>query len=120
MRILLGPELLWLLFYGAAHLLAKANVPPSKALDDVIVNLSWGVPLLALLTFVLWYVPVVEKQWLLLRVWVACLIGGHLVLEKVMTAYSEQSPGIGMAYIMGITCQMVALIAGSIYVQIRF
>lgn len=65
-------------------------------------------------------VPAVEKRWLLLRVWVVCLVAGHFALDKGLGAYSEQGPGIGTAYILGILLLFGALIAGSIFVRIRF
>ena len=120
MRYLLGPGLIWLLIYGAANLVAKANVPPTKSLDKFIENSWFWLPLLVLLTFALWWVPVIEKRWLLLRVWIACITGGHFALEKIMMAYSQQGPGIGMAYIMGIGLLFFLLIAGSIFIKIKF
>lgn len=118
MRYLFGPEILWLIFYGIAALVAKANVPPSKSRDKFIENCWFWVPLMALLMFALWWLPPVEKRWLLLRMWIAGLIGGYYVLDRVMRAYSEQGPGIGTAYIMGMIFVFVALVAGS--VAIRF
>jgi len=53
-------------------------------------------------------------------VWVAGLFGAHYALEKGMSAYSDQGPGIGAAYIAGISLAMFALVAGSIFVKIRF
>lgn len=120
LQLLIGPELLWLIIYGGATALAKLNVPPSKTIDNLIVNSAYIIPVLAALTFSLWFIQPVEKNWLLLRVWIACLVGGHLALEKAMSAYSEQGPGIGTAYIMGMIFLIVALIAGSIFVKIRF
>ncbi len=120
MRYLIGPELLWLIFYSAASLVAKANVPPTKAMDDFIEKCWFYMPLLVLATFALWWVPVVEKNWLLLRVWVVGIIGGHLVLEKVMKAYSSQGPGIGMGYLAGIMLLFLLLVVGSIVVKIKF
>lgn len=119
MRYLPGPELLWLILYGIATLVAKANVPPSKQLDKFIENCWFWVPLLTLLMFALWWIPPVEKRWLLLRMWIACLVGGHYVLDRVMRAYSEQGPGIGTAYIMGMIFIFVALIAGSVMIRFR-
>jgi len=120
MRFLIGPELLWLLIYGGANLVAKANVPPTKAMDDFIEKCWFYVPFLVLVTFALWWVPIVEKNWLLLRVWVVVIIGGHLVLEKVMNAYSSQGPGIGMGYLAGMILLFFLLLVGSIFVKIKF
>ncbi len=119
-RYLLGPELLWLLAYAAASLVARANVPPTKALDKFIENCWFWIPLFALACFALWWVPGVEKRWLLLRVWIACLVGGHLAMEKVFRAYSAQGPGIGTAYILGMIFLFVLLVAGSIFVKLKF
>lgn len=120
MRLLLGPELIWLLLYGAAILVAKANVSPAYSLNSFIENCWFWIPVMAGLTFALWWIPGVEKNWLMLRVWVAGLAGGLLALEKVMKGYSEQGPGIGTAYIMGMIFLFIVLAAGSIFVKIKF
>lgn len=120
MRYLIGPELLWLLAYGAARLVAKANVPPSKSIDDFIDKSWFYLPLLVLVCFAMWWLPAVEKRWLLLRVWVACVLGGHFVLETIMSAYSTQGPGIGMGYLVGLFWLFLLLIAGSLFVLIKF
>ncbi|MEZ4955952.1 MAG: hypothetical protein R2825_20510 [Saprospiraceae bacterium] len=120
MRFLLGPELLWLLFYGAANLVAKVNVPPSKAVEDFIDKSWFYVPMLVLLCFALWWVPMVEKNWLLLRVWVFSIIGGHYVLEKILSAHSTQGPGTGTAWIVGMMFLLVVLFFGSIFIKIKF
>lgn len=117
-NILLGPELFWLLLYGGAVLLAKANVPPTKAIDNFIDKLWFLIPLLALLTFALWWVPQVEKNWLLLRVWIACVLGGHFTLEKALAAYSTQGPGIGMGYLAGMISLLIILVAGTVVVMV--
>ncbi len=118
--ILIGPELFWILIYGAVTLLAKANDPPTPRVDNLLVNLSLIIPAAAALLFMLWYVPDVEKRWLLLRVWVAGIFGAHLAMEKGMEAYSEQGPGIGTAYIMGMILVIIVLVIGSLFVLIRF
>ncbi|MCC7466420.1 MAG: hypothetical protein IT261_09135 [Saprospiraceae bacterium] len=118
MRFLLGPELFWLLMYLAASLLGKANQPPTKGLDDFIESLWFWIPAASLLVFGLWWLPGVEKNWLLLRVWVAGVVGGHLVLEKAMSAYSTQGPGIGMGYLAGLMLLLFLLVVGSVVVKI--
>ncbi|MFN0216098.1 MAG: hypothetical protein ACKVT2_17705 [Saprospiraceae bacterium] len=118
-RFLLGPELFWLLLYAAAIFIGKANTPPSKGLDNFIENLWFWVPALSLLLFGLWWIPSVEKNWLLLRVWIIGLVGGHLVLEKALSAYSKQGPGIGMGYLAGLLLLILFLIAGSVFVKLK-
>lgn len=120
MRYLLGPELFWLLLYLAAILLGKANTPPSKDIDHIIEYLWFWIPVISLLVFGLWWLPASEKNGLLLRVWIFGLIGGHLVLEKALSAYSNQGPGIGMGYLAGLMLIFIFLILGSILVSIKF
>ncbi|WP_375445871.1 hypothetical protein [uncultured Fibrella sp.] len=120
LSILVGPELLWLLIYGIVVLLGRANYPPSQLLNDLLEGLSVLIPGVTVLLFLLWYVPDVEKRWLLLRVWVATLFGAHFGLEKGMSAYSDQGPGIGSAYIAGMVLTVFVLIVGSLFIQIRF
>ena len=120
LSLLIGPELVWLLTYVAVALLAKANDPPSQRVDNLIENLAFLIPVVAALLFILWYVPDADKRWLLLRVWVAGLFGAHLSMEKGMLAYSEQGPGIGTAYIVGMGLVLVVLVVGSLFVLIRF
>jgi hypothetical protein len=118
-RFLIGPELLWLLIYGGSALLARLNDPPSKAIDKLIENCWFYIPLLAVLSFGLWYAPGTEKSWLLLRVWIASVVGGHYAMEKAMSAYSVQGPGIGMGYLAGMLLLFVILIAGSVFVSVK-
>ena len=120
MRILLGPEIIWGVLYAIVAFAARKNAAPAHSLDKALENLYLYVPLAALLTFLLWYLPGVEKRWLLLRVWIVCLVAGHLVLEKGLGAHSQQGPGTGMAYIVGMLLLLAALGAGSIFVKIRF
>lgn len=119
-RFVLGPEVFWFILYAAAALLGKLNQPPSRAMDDFIENLWFWIPVAGLLVFGLWWLPSVEKNWLLLRVWICGLIGGHLVLERALRSYSEQGPGIGTAYLVGLILQIILLAAGSVFVKIKF
>ena len=120
LSILAGPELIWCAVFGIVSVMAKMNVPPTKTMDKNLENLYLLIPLATVLIFSLWYFPGVEKNWLLLRVWVAGVFGSHYALEKGLGAYSEQGPGIGTAYMVGMSLVFFALIAGSIFVKIRF
>ena len=120
MRYFIGPELFWLILYIVATIIAKDNAPPTKAIDDFIENCWLWIPAISTLVFALWYIPVVEKNGLLLRVWIVGLVGGHFVLEKTVSAYGKQGPGIGMAYLAGLLFIFILLIAGSIFIKIKF
>lgn len=117
---LFGPELYWFLLYLGAILLGKFNVPPSKSIDNFLEYFYVIPPLAALLSFSLWYFPAVEKNWLLLRVWIAGILGAHYVFNKALSAHSVQGPGIGMGYLAGMIYTFCILIGGSIFVKIRF
>ncbi|MBL7810335.1 MAG: hypothetical protein JNN28_21105 [Saprospiraceae bacterium] len=117
-RYLFGPELFWMLMYLGAGFLGKANQPPTKGMDDFIETLWFWIPAVSMLVFGLWWLPSVEKNWLLLRVWVVGIVGGHLVMEKALSAYSNQGPGIGMGYLAGMMLLFLVLVVGSVVVKI--
>lgn len=119
LQLLIGPELFWLLLFGVTTLLVKAFAP-SKSFDNFLEYFYAYVPLASLLVFALWYIPGIEKNWLLLRVWIAGILGGHYVLEKGLEAYTNQGPGIGMGYLAGMLFLFALLVVGSIFVAIKF
>lgn len=118
-RWLAGPELAWFFLYLVAAWLAKNNAAPPQGLDKLLENFYLWVPLAALLLVALWYLPI-EKRWLLGRYWLAGLVGGHWVIATGLGGYSEQGPGIGTAYIVGMGLLFFALLAVTIFVLIRF
>lgn len=112
-RLLIGPELYWLIVYLMAKALAKANVSNDKSLDQLLESLWWILPIVALLSFALWWVPGAPRGgWLIVRLFIAGLVGGHLALAAGLAGHSEQGPGIGTAYIVGIGAIGAALVLG--------
>mgnify|MGYP001327155867 CR=1 FL=1 len=118
LQLLIGPELYWLALYGIVALLAKANTAPSYPVNKILDMLWWLVILAAISVFVLWFIPGLEKNWLLLRVWIAGLVMSHFILEKGLGALKDQNPGTGTAYIIGIIAVFFVLIVGSVGVKI--
>jgi hypothetical protein len=45
-------------------------------------------------------------------------VGGHFVLEKALSAYSTQGPGIGMGYLAGLMLLFFILVLGTVVVKI--
>ena len=120
-HLLIGPELLWLFFYFMAGWMIKLTHSPIKSMDSFWVNTAFYVPLILLpLTFGLYFIPGVIRDWLLLRIWIVGIVGGHMVINRSLLAHSEQGPGVGTAYMMGIGLVFVVLIAGSIWAKIKF
>jgi hypothetical protein len=120
MRYLLGPEIIWLTAYGLLLLPVKLKMAVPKGLDNFLESFYVWMPFFALLTFGLWWIPAVEKNWLLLRVWLTCLIGGLYIFEKVMDAYGKTGPGVGTAWMVCAMFLVIVLIAGTIVVKIKF
>jgi hypothetical protein len=118
---LAGPELLWMIFYAVVIVIIKATHSPIKSMDSFWVNTGFIVPLVLVpLTFALYFIPGVSHNWLLLRIWIAVLIGGNFVLSKSLSVHSEGGPGVGTVYMMGMAFVIVVLIAGSIFVWLKF
>ncbi len=118
---LIGPELLWLFFYMTVVMIIKLTHSPIKAMDSFWVNTAYIIPLILIpITFGLYYVPGVIRPWLLARIWIVGIVGGHYILSKSLSAHSEQGPGVGTAYIMGMIFLLIVLMAGSIFAVIKF
>lgn len=120
LKIVLGPELYWVLLYMLSIILAWSNKKSNYVYDGVIENVWFYVPLISVLIFGLYWIPFVEKNWLLARIWISGIIMGHLVLETTMKAYSSQGPGIGMGYLAGMLFLFFILVVGSIVVKLVF
>ena len=119
--LLLGPELLWVVYYIIVVIVIKATHSPVKSMDNFWVNTAFIIPLILLpLTFMLYYIPPVPHKLLLLRLWIAGILGCHFVLNKALLAHSEQGPGVGTAYIMGMGIAFLVLIVGTIWALIKF
>ena len=118
---ILGPELLWATFYALLVLLIKVTGSPAKAMDDQWIHLAYVVPFVAVpMTFALFWVPGVERRWLLLRRLSACLLGAHFILERGLNAHTEQGPGVGTAYLLGMAFTLFTMIVGGIFIKIKF
>jgi hypothetical protein len=119
--ILIGPELLWGFFYLVVLVIIKVTASPVKSMDDFWVSTAYLIPLILLpLTFLLYYVPGVIHDWMLLRIWIVGILGGHFVLNRSLNAHSVGGPGVGTAYMMGIIFIFIILVIGSIWAKIKF
>lgn len=120
-NFLIGPELLWLGFYLMLMIIIKLSGSPVKSMDSFWVSTAYIIPLVLIpLTFLLYYFPGAIRDWMLLRIWIVGLIGGHMVLNRSLQSHSEQGPGVGTAYMMGMIFIIIALIIGSIWAKIKF
>jgi hypothetical protein len=117
-RVFLGPELFWIILYAFSRVFAWANKKSNFAYDGVIDSAWLYVPFLSALIFGLYWIPFVEKNWLLLRIWIVGIIIGHMVLKTIMEAYKTQGPGVGMGYLAGILLLFFVLVIGSVIVKI--
>jgi hypothetical protein len=116
LNFLIGPELLWILFYILVGIVIRSTHSPVKSMDGFWVNTSFIIPLVLIpLTFMLYFIPGVIRPWLILRIWIVGIVGGHYVLNRSLSAHSEQGPGVGTAYIMGMGLIFLMLVAGSIF-----
>ncbi len=121
LHLLTGPELLWTFFYFMVALITRMTHSPVKSMDSFWISMAYIIPLVLLpVSFLLYYFPGAIRSWLLLRLWIAGLVGGHFVLEKALQAHSEQGPGVGTAYILGMGLLFVVLIGGTIWSVFKF
>ncbi len=120
-QLFLGPELFWVILYFIILVCIKSTGAPIKSMDSVWLSLAYIVPLLLIpMSFGFYYVPGAIRPWLLPRIIISCIIGSHLLLDQALKAHSEQGPGVGTAYIMGMILAFVVLFIGSIWAVIKF
>jgi hypothetical protein len=118
LKIVLGPELYWVLLYMLSIILAWANKRSNFVYDDIIENVWFYIPVISVMIFGLYWIPIVEKNWLMARIWISGIVIGHFVLETLLESYSQQGPGIGMGYLAGMLLLFFILLAGSIVVKL--
>jgi hypothetical protein len=103
LRLLFGPELLWLLFFQIVRRYAQPGTMDTAIRDKWSIRMTYIVPfVLVPLSCLPVFLPFVVKPWFVARFFVAGLVGGHYVLQKGLQAHSQQGPGIGTAYMLGI------------------
>jgi len=120
LHILIGPEVFWALLVLASITLANSNMPPSKSIDGLLEDFYIWIALAGLLTFAFWFVPGIERNWLMLRIWIASILGAHLAMDNALSAYSQQGPGIGTVYIVGMLFLFFVLVVGSVVVKVFY
>lgn len=114
-----GPELLWALFFLCIKGVIRYTRSPQKRMDTFWISLANFVPFIATpMTFALYQYPGVEHRWLLLRIWIAGVIGAHYVLDRGLSAHSRQGPGVGTAYIAGMALTIGMLLIGSVILAV--
>lgn len=118
---LLGPELYWLLLFALVSLVIRLTNPPDKFMDEIWIRMSVIVPLIFLpLSFGLFWLAFVPKKLLLLRLIISGFFGSHFVMEKGINAYSNQGPGAGTSYMVGILLMLMVLLVLSIIALFKF
>ena len=117
---IVGPELYWVLIYAFIVFLIKTTNAPVKYMDDWWERLGFIVPLILIpLSFSLYWLPFIPKKLLLLRLIVSCMIGSHYVLDRGLHAHTEQNPGTGTIYLMGILFGLIVLAGMSIFLLFK-
>jgi hypothetical protein len=121
LSLLAGPELFWAACYLLALLIIRVTGSPVKSMDGFWENTMYIIPLILVpLSFMTYGIAHPAKGWFILRLWIAGLVGGHLLMNKCLTTYSEQGPGIGMGYLVGMILVCIVLIVGTIVAMLRW
>jgi len=120
MKLLIGPEIFWSILYSLSFWVDKLNKPPAKNIQSIIESSYIYIPLLACLLFCLFSLSEIERTGLIVRIWTASLLGGHLVYDKLVRAHGEQTPGIGMIYIAGMIFLFFILLADTVFIKIKY
>jgi hypothetical protein len=122
--VVLGPELLWLLFFLLSCWLAGRNTPPTLAGNTFLERACIvGAVVAIALTFTVFLVPGVHRGWLLGRVIVAVVIGVNACLFKLIDGIDygdSRNSGVMGLWIYGILAGGIAFIPGIIATLVLF
>ena len=117
---LLGPELLWGVFFLLASWLAGRNSPPTPASNAFLERACWlGALLATALTFTVFLIPApgARSGWLLARVVLATIVGVNLCLFKLAGAIDygdSRNSGTWGFWMYGLLASAAALVPGAI------
>ncbi len=115
---LLGPELLWLLFFLLSCWLASRNTPPTLAGNTFLERACIiGAVVAIALTFTVFFVPGVHRGWLLGRLIIAVMIGVNACLFKLIDGIdygNSRNSGLLGIWVYGILAGGVAFVPGII------
>lgn len=112
---LLGPELFWLLVYGATLGLASLNLPPTEAGNAWLERLAWLLPLAAIPAAFAWTFgfgsPGQSRLWLAARLTLATLVGLNSCLIHLIDAIDygdSRNSGVLGVWVIGLLAGLVA------------
>ena len=115
---LLGPELLWLLFFVLSCWLAARNTPPTLAGNTFLERACViGAFVAIALTFTVFLVPDVHRGWLLGRLIIAVVIGVNACLFKLIDGIDygdSRNSGVLGLWVYGILAGGAAFVPGII------
>jgi hypothetical protein len=113
----LGPELVWILTYGIAVVQVGRNRPATELVSDQLILAGW---LLTLAGAILSFFPLIwtrGKWWLLLRIFIAGMIGVFAVSLKVCSGIDygdSRNSGLMAAFALFLGAGFVAVVAGEL------
>lgn len=120
-NFLTGSEIIWLLFYLLLLAIIKLTNSPSESMNNMWINVSYIYPFILIpLTFAIYYFDPSPRSFLLIRIWLAAIIGGHFLIEKALDSHTTQGPGVGTAYIMGMIYGLIILSLLSVVKLLKF
>ena len=122
LAFLLGPELLWLLFFLLACWLASRNTPPTPLGNAFLERACiMGAVLGIALTFTVFCVPGPHRGWLLGRLVIAVVIGVNACLFKLTAGIDygdSRNSGTFVFWLYGLLAGGLAFVPGIITVLV--
>lgn len=120
MHKLSGPEVYWIAVYGLLRLVGKLTGSPNLKLNSFWEASWYWIPLVLVpASYLVYYITGVPRSFMWLRLLVFGLLGAHFTLSYTLGLHTEQGPGIGTAYILGLMFAFVVIIAGTIWALLK-
>jgi hypothetical protein len=117
MRLLIGPELYWVLVYLVTAWFTRRNLPPTEAGSRFLEKLGWLIPIIAVPASFFFYALPSPPRWLTLRLLLAAAIGVNVISFKLISGINygdSRNSGVLGVWVYSILAGIVGYAGGLI------
>jgi hypothetical protein len=115
MRLLIGPELYWVVVYFITAWFTRRNLPPTEAGSRFLEKLGWLIPIIAVAASFLFYALPSPPRWLTVRLLLAAVIGVNVISFKLISGINygdSRNSGVLGVWVYSILAGLAGYVGG--------